>query len=194
MNDKEIIKASEIIKALREAAKDEDIICDYDFEYCNECHESELCMFNKLAGHAAGLIESLQAEIKRLTEYLVANEQATISRLVQECNEIKAQFSEANEFKAEAIGSREIISMLQNALIESQRRERAAVEDLNGAKACFSCKHFHRNGGKCYGSGNSRTDRIVIFPCGELAHRTEIPDDGRYTYIWRGPDREGEKE
>lgn len=41
-----------------------------------------------------------------------------------------------------------------NAEIKQLRAERdAAVRDLERAGACFSCKHFYRNGGKCSGIG-----------------------------------------
>lgn len=73
-------------------------------------------------------------------------------------------------------------------LTASQQRERAAVEDLEGAGACFSCEHFRRNGGDCFGAGRCRLDGIEIWPCNEPGvYRAEVPDDGRKTYEWRGP-------
>ncbi|WP_041272401.1 hypothetical protein [Desulfitobacterium hafniense] len=77
---------------------------------------------------------------------------------------------------------------LQKYLSESQRRERAAVEDLEGSGACFSCKHFRRNKGACSGGGECRIAGITIIPCDEpCTYRIEVPDDGRNTYEWRGP-------
>lgn len=81
---------------------------------------------------------------------------------------------------------------LRAQLAESQRRERAAVEDLNGTGACFTCKHFRRNGGDCFGAGRCRLDGIEIWPCNEPGvYRVEVPDDGRKTYEWRGPQEAG---
>lgn len=83
--------------------------------------------------------------------------------------------------------SADLIESLQSQLAESQRRERAAVEDLNGTGACFTCKHFRRNGGDCFGAGRCRLDGIEIWPCNEPGvYRVEVPDDGRKTYEWRG--------
>ena len=76
---------------------------------------------------------------------------------------------------------------LRIQLSESQRREQAAVEDLEGAGACFTCKHFRRNGGDCFGAGRCRLDGIEIWPCNEPGvYRVEVPDDGRKMYEWRG--------
>ena len=84
---------------------------------------------------------------------------------------------------------------LEAQLSESQRREQAAVEDLNGTGACFTCKHFRRNGGDCFGAGRCRLDGIEIWPCNEPGvYRVEVPDDGRQTYEWRGPQEAGKGE
>ena len=87
------------------------------------------------------------------------------------------------------------IAELESQLSESQRREQAAVEDLNGTGACFTCKHFRRNGGDCFGAGRCRLDGIEIWPCNEPGvYRVEVPDDGRQTYEWRGPQEAGKGE
>lgn len=87
----------------------------------------------------------------------------------------------------------DLIEALQAQLAESQRRERAAVDDLEGTGACFTCKHFRRNGGDCFGAGRCRLDGIEIWPCNEPGvYRVEVPDDGRQTYEWRGPQEAGE--
>jgi hypothetical protein len=87
------------------------------------------------------------------------------------------------------------IESLQTQIAASQRRERAAVEDLNGTGACFTCKHFRRNGGDCFGAGRCRLDGIEIWPCNEPGvYRVEVPDDGRKTYGWRGPQEAGKGE
>lgn len=80
--------------------------------------------------------------------------------------------------------------------IDRLTRERdAAIEDLNGGQACFSCKHFRRNGGECFGAGICRVDGVKIFPCDEpYMYRVEIPNDGRDVYEWRGLTRNDEKE
>ena len=88
-----------------------------------------------------------------------------------------------------------LIESMQSQLAESQRRERAAVEDLEGAGACFTCKHFRRNGGDCFGAGRCRLDGIEIWPCNEPGvYRVEVPDDGRKMYEWRGPREDGKGE
>ena len=62
----------------------------------------------------------------------------------------------------------------------------AAIVDLRGSGACFSCKHFRRNGGNCFGAGRCRTEGISIFPCDEPGeYMISIPDDGRDFYEWR---------
>lgn len=87
----------------------------------------------------------------------------------------------------------DLIESLQAQLAASQRRERAAVDDLEGTGACFTCKHFRRNGGDCFGAGRCRLDGIEIWPCNEPGvYRVEVPDDGRQTYEWRGPQEAGE--
>ena len=84
------------------------------------------------------------------------------------------------------------IAELEAQLAASQRRERAAVEDLEGAGACFTCKHFRRNGGGCFGAGRCRLDGIEIWPCNEPGvYWVEVPDDGRKMYEWRGPQEAG---
>lgn len=57
---------------------------------------------------------------------------------------------------------------LADELAESQRRERAAVEDLRKFGDCETCKNALRNGGKCWGG------------CKRL-----VGSD--YRYEWRGP-------
>lgn len=90
-------------------------------------------------------------------------------------------------------GAADLIESLQSQLAESQRREQAAVEDLNGTGACFTCKHFRRNGGDCFGAGRCRLDGVEIWPCNKPGvYRAEVPDDGRQTYEWRGPQGAGE--
>ena len=115
---------------------------------------------------AADLIESLQAQ---LADY------HHMSELVDGKMEENQRLRRINE-------------NLQEQLAASQCRERAAVEDLEGAGACFTCKHFRRNGGDCFGAGRCRLDGIEIWPCNEPGvYRVEVPDDGRKMYEWRGP-------
>ena len=88
-----------------------------------------------------------------------------------------------------------LIKSLQAQLAESQHREQAAVDDLEGAGACFTCKHFRRNGGDCFGAGRCRLDGIEIWPCNEPGvYRVEVPDDGRKMYEWRGLQEAGKGE
>jgi hypothetical protein len=105
-----------------------------------------------------------------------------------------AEWCDANEYEVPICmgdnqrGAADLIESLQAQLAESQRRERAAVKDLNGPGACFTCKHFRRNGGDCFGAGRCRLDGIEIWPCNQPGvYRVEVPDDGRQTYEWRGP-------
>lgn len=129
--------------------------------------------FFKILNESADLIESMQA---KLSDYphmseLVDGKMAENQRL------------------------RRINENLQSQLAASQHRERAAVEDLEGAGACFTCKHFRRNGGDCFGAGRCRLDGIEIWPCNEPGvYRVEVPDDGRKMYEWRGPQEAGEGE
>jgi hypothetical protein len=80
--------------------------------------------------------------------------------------------------------------------VDRLTRERdAAIRDLNGGQACFSCKHFRRNSGECFGAGICRVDGVKIFPCDEpYMYRVEIPNNGRDVYEWRGLTRNDEKE
>lgn len=121
-----------------------------------------------IALNAADLIESLQADLRR---------------------EEKVSHGQMEQNKR----LRKMMDKLQANLAESQRREQAAVEDLEGAGACFTCKHFRRNGGDCFGAGRCRLDGIEIWPCNEPGvYRVEVPDDGRKMYEWRGPRKDGE--
>ena len=64
----------------------------------------------------------------------------------------------------------------------------AAIIDLRGSGTCFSCKHFRRNGGNCFGAGRCRTEGVEVWPCDEPGeYLISIPDDGRDFYDWRGP-------
>lgn len=99
------------------------------FEYCGpEC--------DLLCKNAATLIESMQSQ---LADY------HHMSELVDGKMEENQRLRRINE-------------NLQEQLAASQHRERAAVEDLEGAGACFTCKHFRQNGGDCFGAGRCRLD------------------------------------
>jgi hypothetical protein len=72
-----------------------------------------------------------------------------------------------------------------------EARCEAAERDLEQAGPCFTCKHFRRNGGECSGGGRCRIDGAEIQPCDRPGeYRVLIPDDGRNTYEWRGPEAE----
>lgn len=68
----------------------------------------------------------------------------------------------------------EEIRALKAQLAESQRREKAAVEDLYKAAPCFACVHFSRNDGDCFGAGRCRYAEPEMSRC----------QDG---FKWRGP-------
>lgn len=126
--------------------------------------------FFKILNESADLIESLQADLR---------------------HEEKISHGQMEQNKR----LRKMMDKLQANLADSQRRERAAVEDLNGTGACFTCKHFRRNGGDCFGAGRCRLDGIEIWPCNEPGvYRVEVPDDGRKTYEWRGHQEAGKGE
>ena len=109
--------------------------------------------------------------------------------------DIPALISEVERLTSENTALQSANGKLENQLAESQRREQAAVDDLEGAGACFTCKHFRRNGGDCFGAGKCRVDGVEIFPCNEPGvYRVEVPDDGRDTYEWRGPQETGKGE
>lgn len=64
-------------------------------------------------------------------------------------------------------------------LAESQRREKAVVEDLYNAAPCFACVNFCGNSGDCDGAGRCRYAE---------------PEMSRYPnkFVWRGPvDKKG---
>ena len=120
------MNADEIVKALRDAAQDNDNACGYDYENCDECPKSELCIFTKLAGNAADLIESLQAEVDEYHAW----QKGKIG--VEEYLTLKQQYAD-----------------LLERFAESQRREMAAVADMKnmskgGYDLCDVCTK------KCY--------------------------------------------
>ena len=126
-------------------------------------------------------------------DLLIAN--AKIKKLEQQLTDYHHLSKLINGKMAENQRLRKINENLQAQLSESQRREQAAVEDLNGTGACFTCKHFRRNGGDCFGAGRCRLDGIEIWPCNEPGvYRVEVPDDGRQTYEWRGQQELGKGE
>lgn len=87
-----------------------------------------------------------------------------------------------------------IESLCADLVCVTEERD-AAVADLHGTGACFTCKHFRRNAGDCFGAGRCRLDGIEVWPCDEPGvFRAEIPDDGRKTYEWRGMQPSGEGE
>lgn len=89
----------------------------------------------------------------------------------------------------------ESIDALDAKLARVTAERDAAVADLEGTGACFTCKHFRRNGGECFGAGKCRLDGIEIWPCNEPGvYRAVVPDDGRKTYEWRGVQQAGEGE
>ena len=101
---------------------------------------------------------------------------------------LRNSYVEDKDARGDMKAAADLIESLQKQLAEAQRREQAAVDDLEGAGACFTCKHFRRNGGDCFGAGKCRVDGVEIFPCNEPGvYRVEAPDDGRDTYEWRGP-------
>lgn len=117
------------------------------------------------------------AEIERLKEQIAADSQ------------LKSGLDNANAL-CRTYG--QIIASFKDCRDQLQAELDAAVEDLNGTGACFTCKHFRRNGGDCFGAGRCRLDGIEIWPCNEPGvYRVEVPDDGRKTYEWRGPQEAG---
>ncbi|WP_040659732.1 hypothetical protein [Oscillibacter ruminantium] len=139
---------------------------------CNFCPYRDHC--SDLDNEAADALERLTAES--------AEKDAEIGRLTNLAQDAqkqwKAEYAMRRKFEADR-------DRLQAELD-------AAVEDLNGTGACFTCKHFRRNGGDCFGAGRCRLDGIEIWPCNEPGvYRVEVPDDGRKMYEWRGPQEAG---
>lgn len=124
---------------------------------------------SKITGNTVRIGRTLAEEIVKA---LKGEGKMSADEIARELRE-NADWCGANEYEIplcmgdnqrEAAG---LIESMQSQLAESQRRERAAVEDLEGAGACFTCKHFRRNGGDCFGAGRCRLDGIEIWPCNE---------------------------
>ena len=151
--------------------------------------ETEFTFAAENLNGAADLIESLQAQLSKLEKKIAAEGFSGLKTMI---SKYKTVMLAANEI---SIKTDEELEELRAQIDASQRREQAAVEDLNGTGACFTCKHFCRNGGDCFGAGRCRLDGIEIWPCNKPGvYRVEVPDDGRKTYEWRGPQEAGEGE
>ena len=162
-----LIDADEIVKKLRTESL---------YAHKANLEIMDLCM------ESASLIESLQAQL--------VDAQTRNKRLVIAYGAYDGSALERADDLIESM--EEEIKALKEKIAASQRRADAAVEDLNGTGACFTCKHFRRNGGDCFGAGRCRLDGIEIWPCNEPGvYRVEVPDDGRKTYEWRGPQEAG---
>lgn len=115
---------------------------------------------------AAATIESLQAQLDKL-EKRIAHE--GFSDLETMISKYKTVMLAANEISIE---TDEEIEALEAQLSESQRRERAAVEDIPVAHdrgRCAVCKHKRSDGGAC----------------------NKWPD--RSCFEWRGPQEAGDE-
>jgi len=76
----------------------------------------------------------------------------------------------------------EEVADYKSKLAEAQRRERAAVEELDNAQPCFACAGFRRNDGKCFGAGTCRVRDVASF------HGVEYKDLAHgESWRWRGP-------
>lgn len=198
----------ELITDLREvfAPMVRELCADDKFD-CDELCAGNIMTSECIIFRAASALEHLCAENERLrstcypkdgVEAIIRERDAYKEELAAE----RAKYAELQRYNVDCTKAcdRQMVEILelreQNAeLAESQRRERAATEDLNGTGACFTCKHFRRNGGDCFGAGRCRLDGIEIWPCNEPGvYRVEVPDDGRKTYEWRGPQEAGEGE
>jgi hypothetical protein len=91
-----------------------------------------------------------------------------------------AEWCDANEYEVPICmgdnqrGAADLIESLQAQLAESQRRERAAVEDLSQDAHCTLCKHHLSEGGDCYGVSKCAVNGL------------------RVGWEWRGPQEAGE--
>ena len=140
------MNADVIVKALRHCYQE-------DIHGCGGCplNENDLCYEANLELSAADLIESLQKQLNDMTDTARQN---------------YCKFVRMSEERDE----------LQNELAESQRRERAAVEDLSTYKDCGFCIHV-QDQQYCYKNCQRHVDvdNFRTHPC----------------WQWRGP-QEGE--
>lgn len=144
-------KESEIVRALRHT--------------CDGCNPTPCCEFEALGPEAADLIESLQAQLlqktQELTDYTATGltpgdvkdlqalcKENGLAKYVDLIVEAKRQMGKSNE---QSIEQGERIDQLEAQLAASQRRERAAVEDMKlivdavreahcDETCCFACK------------------------------------------------------
>lgn len=147
------MNADEIVKALRHCYQE-------DIHGCEDCplNESDLCYEANLELSAADLIEKLQVEVN---EWQERHRQAAINwqQENKECVKLQAQ------------------------LAESQRRERAAVEDIFCADRCDVCRHT-ASGTEC-----EENDFDCLICQSETCICKTCRDEDKWQ--WRGP-QEGE--
>ena len=189
------MNADEIVKALRHCYQE-------DIHGCEDCplNESDLCYEANLELSAADLIESLLAqlaekettlngtyismdaherEVKKLKAE-IGYEQDRIDCRNPICNSNREgmyrKCAELEELLDAAIAGQET---LQKALAESQRRERAAAEDLTYFAGAIT------TGEPC--------SRCIYNPddMGCELDGSQYDDDGECHFTWRGP-QEGE--
>lgn len=143
------MNAEDIVKVLRHCYSE-------DIKGCNGCplNENDLCYEANPELSAADLIESLQKQLNDMTDTARQN---------------YCKFVRMSEERDE----------LQNELAESQRRERAAVEDLTYFAGAIT------TGEPC--------SRCIYNPddMGCELDGSQYDDDGECHFTWRGP-QEGE--
>jgi hypothetical protein len=132
----------EIIKALRN--------CNADECHCGECPYEPKYVGS--TGCISSLIGAAADELERLQEGY-DNAIADARYRVEQVRELQAENTD-----------------LRIQLSESQRREQAAVEDINSVRMCHTCKHFLRE----FGMGGIECK----MPCATIRHEN---------FEWRGP-------
>lgn len=160
MNADALKKADDIAQALRSYASD----CSDD-DACFQCTFAWIC--NKLDGCAPKIIAAL---IDRLTAQLA--DYPHMDQLV-------------NGKMAENQRLRQINEKLQSQLAASQRREKAAVEDIMCRDHCDVCVSGKEHEGECkiadYDCLTCKSETCMCNKCRDEDH-----------WIWRGPQEAGE--
>ena len=109
---------------------------------CDGCNPTPCCEFEALGPEAAELIEQLQSEVKRWVD---KHNQAALNFQQEkaECKRLQEQLADEKDAHESTKLLRDSMYAEKDAqLAASQRRERAAVEDLNLTANCDVCKHY----------------------------------------------------
>lgn len=131
------MNTDKIVRALRKA--------------CHDCNPTPCCEYEVLGKEAADLIDCQQAQLAKLQKRIAGEGFPDLETMI---SKYKTVMLAANEISIE---TDEEIESLEARLAEAERRERAAVEDLNFAcgsqpsasaeySICDICKHKQGDG------------------------------------------------